>query len=598
MPNLTINFGGQTLVFPGAYVYTTLSGLTQPAPTVPPLMYIGYGYGVKPKTPTTFYTGQDLINALRGGPASAYVTPMTLPSPSVNGTTYITFIDASENTVASGSLLSGAGGSAVISMTSTIYGPPANLIQVGVFSPSVSGVEIEVLDGYTNQLYTGNNLGYPFMLAYDGTATGSLSYAVNGAAGNATGFVLSSPIAGESFSVTLSASTYPTVADLVQYINGTGYWSATLLSSTQGQLSSSLLDIASGVLTGVPASGVPTYYGVASKYYDVITWFNTFTPVVSAALASTGTKTGTILGQSLTPLTGAAGIAPTLGDYATCFNLALNYPAWVVFADNNSVGVQALGAQHAETASETQNRTWRRFMTGSSVGDSVTTTVNNAQALNSRTTTYSYPGITVVNTTTGLDTTYGGLYVAAAAAGMACGNFVAMPLTNKALNGVTVEQTLTNSQMAQLQNSGVMCTFLSNNIPTILSDVTTWQQDSNPENVFNQQVACIFWVSYSLVAAMTPYIGGVAAPSVATSIGNAVVKTLNSLIFADTGLSLGGQTANTVLAGWQAGSIVVSYNGTTQQWSVSCQVQLVGQNRFITMTVYAAPFSQGATVVG
>jgi len=598
MPSLNVNFGGATLIFPGAYVYTVLSGFTPPAPIVPPLLFIGYGYGVKPKTPATYYTGQDLLTALRGGPASAYVQQMITPGPAIAGTTYITFIDASNNTLSSGALVSGTS-SNVINLSSTVYGPPGNLIQVGVFAASVSGVELEVLDGYTNQQYTGDNLGYPFMLAYDGVSgTSGLSYVVCGSAGSATTFNLVSPLSGQSFSIPLGAATYPTVASLVQYINGTGSWSANILSATQGQLPSTSLDIVSGALTGVPASAAPVYFGVPATYYDPIYWLNNFTPVVSASLTTGSAASGTLKGQTLTPLTGAVGSAPVLADYATCFNLALNQPAWVVFADNNTLAVQALGTQHAETASQTQNRSWRRFITGSSIADSVATTVANAQSLNSRTTSYVYPGIKAINTATNQLTTYSGLYAAAAVAGAMCGNFVSMPMTNKVLNGTTVEQNLLASQIAQLQNSGVMVINLANNQPTIVSDVTTWQQDNNPENVFNQQVACIFWVSYSLVAAMNPYVGGVAAPSVATSIGNAIIKTLNSLIYTDTGLNINGQASNAVLAGWQTGSIVVSYNGSTQQWIASMGVQLVGQNRFITMTVYAAPFNQAAVVVG
>ena len=595
MPNLNINFGGGTLTQPGVYVFGNVTtNYTPPAPTIPPLLYVGYGYGLKPKLPYTFTTPQNLLSALRGGPATAYVNPITLPGPAINGANYITFIDASENTVASGALLNTTGG-VLINMYSTIYGPPANLIQVAAYGGSVSGTLLEVYDGYSQTLFTGDNIGYPFLVGYTGTATGSLSFAVSGsyAGSGATGFYLNSPNSGESFVVPLNAATYPTVTNLVQYINGTGFWTATVLSSTNGNLPTSGLDIVSGALSGV-SSGNIYYKGVPSSLRDAVYWLNNYSTYVSGGLPS-GIVSGTLSGQGLTALSGAQGVAPTLSDYATALNVGLSQPAWVVFMDNNSASVQALGSQHAQTASQTQNGSWRRFFTGSTVGDSIATTISNAQALNSKTSCYLYPGVTIQNSTTGVKQTYGGLYAAAAAAGAACGNFVAMPLTNKALNAVTTETTLTLSQINQLQNNGVMVVGLTNNIPTIISDVTTWQQDSNPENVFTQQVACLWWVCYSLVAALQPYIGGVAAPSTETSIGNALKSTLNSLLYTDLGI---GASTNGVLASWTPGSLVIGYNGSTQQWNVQCQVALVGQNRFITVTVYASPYNSAATVVG
>ena len=587
MPNVTINFGGATLSIPNAYFYGNVTqGFQPPLPTVPPLLFVGYFYGIQPKTPYTFLSAQDAINAVRGGPGGVYLTPISLPSPSVNGANFITLIDASENTT--GSLtLSNSNPSGLISLSTTVWGPPANLIQASVSNGSVAGKQIEIYDGYTNKTYIGNNLGVPFQLAYTGNASSGVSYTVSGPAGAVTGFAVNSPNAGESFTISLGAATYPTVQSVVEYLNGTGFYSASVLSDTQGELNSQQLDPGSGTLT--PAgTGSLVYANVASTLYDPIFWVNTFSQVVSATLYSSGVTTGALANIPLTSFTGAQGIPPTLSDYSEALNVGLNTPAWVVFIDSNGLGERALLAQHCETASETNNSAWRRGVTGSSVGDSVSTTIVNAQTLDSKQVGYVYPGIVVTNTSTGLNTTYGGLYAAAAAAGMLCGNAIAMPLTNKPLNGVNVEVNLTVSQLTELQNNGVMCLIQKNNVPTIMSDVSTWQVDNNPENVFLQQVGNLYWVGYSLISAAQPYIGGIAAPTTTKAIANAVKRCLNNLIYTDVGP---GINANGVLSGWDATSLTVVYNGDTQQYQVSVNVQLVGQTRFITMTVFASPYN-------
>ena len=286
----------------------------------------------------------------------------------------------------------------------------------------------------------------------------------------------------------------------------------------------------------------------------------------------------------LTPFTGATSTPPTLANYASGFNVGLTQQAWTVFADSNASGVMALGTQHAISASSTVNGKWRRFFTGSTVGDSVATTVSNAQAQDSKYTTYVYPGIYAVSTTTGLNTLYGGLYAAAAAAGMATGNAIATPLTNKALTGTGVEVNLTVSQIDQLQQAGVMVLAVppQTGAPTIVSDFTTWQLDNNVENVFNQQIACRSYLAYSLVNATQPYVGTIADPLTESKILNAVKSVLNALMY-------NSGNANGVLFAWNPASLQLTYTGSQQLAAVSVSVQFVGQNRFITEYVTVNP---------
>jgi hypothetical protein len=205
---------------------------------------------------------------------------------------------------------------------------------------------------------------------------------------------------------------------------------------------------------------------------------------------------------------------------------------------------------------------------------------------------YAYPGIYRTNTNTGQNQLYGGLYVAAAAAAIAAGNIVALPLTNKVLNGNGVESAnagapLTQSQLLSLQNNGVMALWTTTQVngpPTLLSDMTTWQADNNVENTSSQQVACRYWLAYSVVNTLRNYVGTIATPTTETNILNALVKTLNALIYT-------GGSSNGVLAAWNKSSLVLTYNGTQQLASITVSVQLVGQNRYITCYASVQPLS-------
>jgi spore germination protein GerM len=184
------------------------------------------------------------------------------------------------------------------------------------------------------------------------------------------------------------------------------------------------------------------------------------------------------------------------------------------------------------------------------------------------------------------------LYVAAAAAGIATGNIVGLPLTNKVLTGNGVENAnagaqLTVSQLSQLQNNGVLPiwqTAQNNGPPTLLTDITTWQVDNNPENTSSQQVACRYWLAYSVTSTLQQYVGTIAAPTTEATILNAVKRLLNALIYT-------GGSSNGVLASWDTTSLKLTYNGSNQLASILVNVQLIGQNKFITCFATVEPLT-------
>jgi len=590
MPNNNISFGGNVIFEPGVYYQDNVTQYFVPANQLTlPLIYIGYAYNGASGQSYTFNTPAQLLSFIQGGPASGYVNALMNPSPNLVGSNNITFIPVGTNTPATQTLLN-TNGSGAVTLTAATSGIPSNLVQaevtVGSLYPTWTS-NLTLFNGNTNATLTGNNLGVPFQLAYTGTATGSVSYQVSGASGNVTNFIVSSPNTGESFNIPLASGNYSTVTQVVEYLNGTGFYSASLISDTGGLLPSSWLSPTGATSLTLPTTAALTYSPVVADPYDTLFWINQYGNTIATAALASGAQAGIPYAtQSLTHFNGGTSTPPTNASYASGFNLALTLPGWVVFADNNSFAVQILGAQHVETASMPVNGANRRFFTGSSVGDSVATTLSNAAGMNSLESCYVYPGLKILNTTTGQLQTFGGLMGAAMAAGIASANQVALPLTNKSLNAQGVELNLTSSQINQLQIGGIMPIGLSgsnNTTPTIISDQTTWQVDSNPLNVFTQQVACRWWLAYTMRNALQPYVGQIASPDTLTQIANAAKAALNSSVYTP-----GSQG---VLASWDASSLVVSYNGASQQASVSATATTVGDIRFITETLTLQLFS-------
>jgi hypothetical protein len=594
MPQQGISFAGTFIPPPGAYYQDDVSAATpNNPPTTPPMLVLGYGWGPKPKAPVTFTSPADFAAAVRGAPVAAFIPFIANPSPAQNGAQLITFIDVSRNTQSLAALVaSGALGTQTL-LTSTLYGPPSNQLSYQVANGSTAGLKLTITDNYGGGQYVGDNLTVPFQLAYSGQASGSVTYSVV-VSGNAPAFSVSSPVSGESVTIPIGSGAYATVATLTEALNGTGNYYAVGLSSTGGQLPSNFLTATGSVSLAVPVSGVLQYANVRAYLQEIAYWVNQFaSPLASATVSGTVDSAGWLPVTGVPAFfSGATGVPPVNSDYASGFTAGLTVPAWTVFADSNATAVQALMAQHCETASSPPYGMWRRGFTGSSIGDTVATTTTNATNLDSLQMVYVYPGIYQTNTNTGQNQLYGGLYAAASAAAIATGNIVALPLTNKVLNGNGVEAVnaglqLTVSQLSTLQNAGVLALWQTaqfNGPPTFLSDVTTWQVDDNVENTSTQQVACRYWLAYSVVTTLRRYVGTIATPTTEASILNALKRLLNALIYT-------GGASNGVLASWDSNSLVLVYDGQNQLASITVNVTLVGQNRFITCFASVEPLA-------
>ena len=91
-----------------------------------------------------------------------------------------------------------------------------------------------------------------------------------------------------------------------------------------------------------------------------------------------------------------------------------------------------------------------------------------------------------------------------------------------------------------------------------------------------------------MVNVLQKYIGTIAYPVQEITILNSVKSALNALLYT-------GGSSNGVLSSWDSSSLVLTYNGPTQTASITVSVQLVGQNRYITVFATVLPLSFSVT---
>lgn len=600
MPNANVQFLGQTLPIPTTAFGDDVSATLPANPAlVPPMIFIGYGFGGAPNTVLNFSGGAGasaLQAAMRGGPGAAFVQFIANPSPVLFGASQITYINPAQNTQSSLTLLD-ASNNPMITLTSADFGPPSNLLQAEIDSGTQGGIALTLFDGFTGtNSAQADNLGFPLAIAYTGTVSGATftTAATSGVGASSLTLTPGGTVSGTTFP--LGTATYATVQQLVTAINNASIpFTATVLpNQSNAQQPTSTLDSATSGMPNPSVVGSLTtlnFVNVPGTKGGIDFWVNTFASGLAIASLVVAASGNTVQLPALIPLThftGATTIPPTAADYQAAFSLAATIPGWSVFADSNDPAVVALGAQHAFDVSQPDIGKPRRFISGSSIGDTTQDAMTAALGMAILQGTYVYPGIFAEDTTTGVNTLFGGLFAAAAVASMMAGNLIAQPLTNQQLFGTGVEVPLTlgaGGQIDLLQQAGVMPIYVDPDTqePTIVSDFTTWQTDNNPENIFNQQVACRQALSYSLRQGLKPFIGSIASPFGMTNIKNAAKLILNQLIF-----SPGN---NGILVSWDSSSLVVTFNGSTSTVNLTVNVVFVGQVRFILELVFVLPLN-------
>jgi hypothetical protein len=593
MPNMNISFQGATLSKPGAYEADQPTGVNpNPALPVPPLVFIGYGYGGKPATPYTFDSVAAWQAFLRGGPCGMFAPVLDDPSPALNGAQQITYFNASENTQSmTGLIASGMISNTVF--TSVNYGSPSNQLQLSATPVyNGAGINITLYDGYSGEIESQDNVGVPLQAGYIGMGTyGMIEFADPEMTGAPTEIILTD--AGATVAtLQIGPSGYTTASELYEYLIGSLDFTGNIIGD--GTVPLADFDIGSYMLPA-PVAGAVQYVTLTASWNGPVYWANQYaSDLVTAVRGNTHyPAVGGIVFETVTSqhFSGAVSVPPTTQDYANCLNASLMVPGWVLVLDTDDTDVIALASENTTQASSTVMGRWRRFFTGSPLGETVSGAVSEAQAINNKSVCYAYPGISVTNPTTGVTTMYGGYMAGAAAAAIACGNNVAQPLTNQQLQAVDVEVAISDTDLDTLQQGGVMPVMPdSTNIPRIISDYTTWQADADPLNVFTQQIACRYWVAYTLVSAAQPYVGTIAAPLDEVKILNAAKKALNGLV------QTSANTNNAVLASWDATSLQLVYTGANQTAAISVNVTIVGQNRFITIFVPVQTYSATTTL--
>lgn len=361
-----------------------------------------------------------------------------------------------------------------LTLTSYLYGLPANQLRAKVEAGTISGKKITI--EYAGNSEPIDNLGKTaFSVQYVGTGTpATMTIAL--AAG--TGTLTTSCTGAAADDLNLDFTVYDTIQKLVDAIQANGKYVVTNVA-TPSDASVNLDTVAdASILTATP---------VTADLYAIVAGINAKSGYATAVkVADAGAAPAD---SSWAYFAGATYTAAVSQDWTDALDMLKAQNVDIILPLTSTDSVHAAVSAHCTLMSGVDNKKERRgFVGGANLtwteatrATNVGTITANARALNSDRIVYTGIG-TKHYAANGVATLYPGYITAAMYAGIAAGAAPSMPLTRKYLNCIGLETELRPTEITDLIEAGVAPPIpdsVQGSGYLISRQVTTWSQDND-----------------------------------------------------------------------------------------------------------------------
>lgn len=534
--------------------------------------FIGTSTGGAPNTVLSFGNPSEAEAALISGPLLDAVKKAFAPSTQTGGPATVNAIRVNPAVQSSLNLLD-ASNAQVIALQSTDYGQYTNQIKVKVETASTTGKKLTTQLG--NAFYTQDNVfRNAFSVQYTGAAVTSV---MTIAAATVT---LQAP--SGSTVATLDLNSFPTIQQLVDAINSTAGFSASVLDGNGAQAALNGLDF-------VTAQDVKTAAFTATATLQAcVDWFNGQGEgfITATRAANAGTLPANI---GFTYLTGGSDGTTTNTNWSNAFTTLQTADVQWITPISSDPAIAAMADAHVQFMSGI-GRMERRAICGTALGTTDTVAIAAAKAINSDRTSLVHIGYYDYNASGNL-TLYAPYMTAAIIAAMFAGSNPGTPMSNKTMAVRGLERNLRNpTDTDPLILGGVLCV---ENTPTgfkVVKSISTWLTNTNFNRVEQSVGAALDFTVRNVRNALDVLRGQKATPinmARAVSIADSQLRALAKPEPVGPGVLAGDQT-NPPFKGLQA---VLAGDVLGVQFQCSPVLPI----NYIPVTVFAVPFSGTAS---
>jgi hypothetical protein len=333
-------------------------------------------------------------------------------------------------------------GADVFSVKSFSYGVPMNQVKMKLEAGTISGSHKRTTEYKGSQFIQDNVERKSFSIQY----TGAGSAAVMSISTTALSTTVTGGPGGENLSITLAD--YPTVSELVQYIEDHSAYTATVLTNDSTE-STALFDL-------VTAQDIDTAaYTVKSDLQAIIEAFESSVLLEDVTLIS-ATRIIPDNDTDWVYLTGATDGAYTTTEWGEALDNLLEEDIQLVATPVTTEAIHVLIKNHCDTANGVEGKAERQFYVGGAWGEDVSAVSARAAVLNSEYGSLCSPGFYDYNDA-GVKTAYAASYYACKQVGALSALNLNNPTTWKTISHLGWEKDYKKSELNTLIQAGVLC---------------------------------------------------------------------------------------------------------------------------------------------
>ncbi len=529
---------------------------------------IGQSTGGAPNTPLTFATPAEAKATLVSGELLDAVQRAFSPSSQTGGPDRVIAVRVNPAIQAVLALVD-ATPVTVINLASTDYGLRTNQIAVKIEAGTVSGKKLTTQFG--TSYYSEDNVARnAFQIRYSGVqASGRMSI---------TGTTVTLEAPNSTVVATIDLNAYPTVQQLVDRINVTTGFAATVQDGNGSKAALNGLDYVSN-------QDVKTAnYTAAANLQAVVDWFNGFGEgyVTATRAAAVGAVPANI---GFTYLAGGTDGTVTNTEWSNAYTTMQTVDAQWVTPVSGSASIHAMNDAHCIFMSNV-GRKERRGNVGMAAGSSDAAAIAAALALNSDRTSLTHLGVYDYDDAGAL-TLYPPYIAAAMISGAFAGVNPSTALTNKSLAIRGLERELRNPvDTDPLINGGVLCLEKTAQGYKVVKSISTWLTNDNYNRVEISTGVAVDFTARNVREAVDILRGEKGSPitlSRAVSITDSTLRELSRPEPSGPGV-LVGDDDNPAYR-----NIVATLEGDVLRISFECRPAI--SVNYILVTIYAVPFS-------
>jgi hypothetical protein len=565
-------FNGRLWITPAVMSVVDDSAMANPNSNVGNVLcLIGASVGGAPNTPLAFGSFAQAQQALVSGDLVDACRAAFDPSADTEGPQTVIAIRVNP-AVQSGLTLNDSSSATALSLASSDYGQYTNQIKVKVEAGTDNGFKITTALG-TSTYVQDDVYRQPFSLQYTGAQASATMVISN------SQLILSAPTGTPV--ATIALATYPTVQQLVDFINTVPNFSASVLNNAGTTPALNGLD----AVTGIDVK--TAVYTVNANLQAVVDYFNS----LGEGLV-TATRTGSKPPANIpyTYLTGGTDGAITNTQWSNGFTTLQSSDVQWIVALSSDPSIAAMADAHCAYMSNVA-RMERRNISGTASATADTAAIAAAKAINSDRTSLVHLGYYDYDLATGALRLYEPYILAAMIAGAFSGVNPGTPLTNKTLKLRGIERNLRNpTDTDPLITGGVLCVENTSTGYRVVKSITTWLTNTNYNRVEVSTGVALDYTVRSVRNALAPLKGAKGSPLV---LGQAVSRTETAL----KNLSIPDPAGIGVLVGDATNppykNIVAQLIGDVL--AVQFQCSPVIPVNYIPVTVFAVPYTGTAS---